>query len=554
MSKPSQPAAPDYAALAKQQGAANRDTAVAEFSLNNSNQTTPYGSRSLQQTGTDAQGNPTFNINTTLNDQDQYNLDQQRNIMSGLLNAAPAQMNKAINAMNTSVNPTTLPPMVNQVDAGGTQKLDLSSLNPSTTGVQGAPVQAQLGYDNLPGLNNGAVQKDLGYGSLPGLNNGQVQSSLNYGGLPAAPNADAVRSSVENAMFNKFNDRFQPAAQIAQDQLRTRIANMGGVTNSQGANNMMASLLRSQGDQFNQGVYDSVLNAGTEAQRQFGMGLQSRQQAQNETDTQGNFANAAQNQAFQQSLAGRQQMQNEDLTQGNFANAGQNQAFQQSLAGRQQFQNEADKTGQFYNSAQQQGFDQAMASAQLGNTARVNDANILGQQVNTNNAVNQQDVQNAFANANLNNASRSQGLTEQTSLNNMPLNQLMAILSGTQVQPPTFQNPTATNIQPAPIFQAGVQQNAANQQAYATQAGMFNNLLSGVGSIGSAALLRPSDARLKRGLRRIGRTPGGVGVYSYTIFGRPEIGVLAQELLHTQPHAVHRHHSGFLMVDYSQVR
>jgi hypothetical protein len=64
-----------------------------------------------------------------------------------------------------------------------------------------------------------------------------------------------------------------------------------------------------------------------------------------------------------------------------------------------------------------------------------------------------------------------------------------------------------------------------------------------------------SDARLKDNISPIGQTPGGANLYSYTIFGRREIGVIAQELQITQPAAVTLDPaSGFLMVDYRKVR
>lgn len=397
MSKPSAPPTPDYAALAKQQGAANKETAITEFSLNNSNQTSPWGGRNLTQTGTDAQGNPKFSIDTFLDPQDQSNLDANRSLQGQLLGVAPSVLNTVSNSLSQPINPNLMPPMVNQVDTGGLQQLDLSGLNKSTTGVNGAP----------------------------------IQSGLDYSGLAPLENADAVRNRVEQADFSKFYDRFAPIAQTQQDQMNTRIANMGGVTTSDAAQRMMGGLLTNQGDQLRQGIYGAIDNAGVEAQRQFDMGLQGRQQGVQEVGNQ----------------------------------------------------------GAFYNNAQEQGFNQGMQNANLNNAARTADAGILGSQNQANNATTQQNITNAFANANLNNASRSQGLSEQTALRQMPLNELMSMLSGTQVNQPQFQAPTATNIQPAPIFQAGqAQWNAANQ-AYQGQVAGSNNTMSTIGSVAAIAAM-----------------------------------------------------------------
>ena len=191
-------------------------------------------------------------------------------------------------------------------------------------------------------------------------------------------------------------------------------------------------------------------------------------------------------------------------------------------------------------------------AANLWNTQRQGDAGLLSGQVAANNATNQQDVQNAFANANLANASRSQGLNEQAQLQQIPLNQLLAMMNGTQVNSPQFQPVTPTNIQPAPVFAATEAQNQAAQQQYQNQMGGFNNFLSGLAGLGGAAILK-SDRRMKSKIIRVGSTPGGLPVYEYDIDGRRERGVMAQDLLILRPAAVLTHPSGYLMVDYAQV-
>jgi hypothetical protein len=194
-----------------------------------------------------------------------------------------------------------------------------------------------------------------------------------------------------------------------------------------------------------------------------------------------------------------------------------------------------------------------LAGANLWNTQRQGDAGLLAGQVAANNQTNQQDVQNAFANANLANAARTQGLNEQAQLQQIPLNQLMAMLSGTQVNSPQFQPVTPTNIQPAPLMDATIAQGANANQAYQNQVGGFNNFLSGLAGLGAAGITKYSDRRLKSKILRVGATPGGLPVYEYDIGGRRERGVMAQDLLILRPAAVLKHPSGYLMVDYSQV-
>jgi hypothetical protein len=84
----------------------------------------------------------------------------------------------------------------------------------------------------------------------------------------------------------------------------------------------------------------------------------------------------------------------------------------------------------------------------------------------------------------------------------------------------------------------------------------YGSSLGGGGGIPSsflpmASMFAMSDRRLKTDITRIGRTPAGQPVYSFTIFGRPEIGVMADE---SPPEAVRTHQSGYLMVDYARIK
>jgi hypothetical protein len=65
-----------------------------------------------------------------------------------------------------------------------------------------------------------------------------------------------------------------------------------------------------------------------------------------------------------------------------------------------------------------------------------------------------------------------------------------------------------------------------------------------------------SDARMKTDIKRVGSTDAGTPIYSYRYKsgGPTEFGVMAQDILHTQPEAVIMHDSGMLMVDYGKVK
>lgn len=67
MDTPQAPAAPDPAATAAAQSAANKDTAITQYGLNATNQNTPTGSLSYKQIGTWSDGTPRYEATTALN-------------------------------------------------------------------------------------------------------------------------------------------------------------------------------------------------------------------------------------------------------------------------------------------------------------------------------------------------------------------------------------------------------------------------------------------------------------------------------------------------------
>jgi hypothetical protein len=158
--------------------------------------------------------------------------------------------------------------------------------------------------------------------------------------------------------------------------------------------------------------------------------------------------------------------------------------------------------------------------------------------------------------------SRKDAIAELLAQRQTPLNEINALMSGSQVSNP-FAIPGAAqnaNSQPAPIYNAALQAGQYDTDAHNQKVAGQNSMMSGLFGLGSAALMSPagtfaafSDARLKSKIRRIGTHPIGVGIYKYEIFGEPDVGVMAQELLTVKPEAVSIHPSGFYQVDYGRL-
>jgi hypothetical protein len=157
-------------------------------------------------------------------------------------------------------------------------------------------------------------------------------------------------------------------------------------------------------------------------------------------------------------------------------------------------------------------------------------------------------------NANLQNQARQQGIAEQQLVRNQPLNELSALLGFS----PGINTPNAPNFggNVAGTDIAGItQNNFANQMAnYQTKIGQQNAMMGGLFGLGSAAILA-SDIRLKKDIRRIGKTDSGLPIYTYRYKsgGGIQVGVMAQDVEKVMPWAVHEV-GGYKAVDYSMVQ
>jgi hypothetical protein len=93
-----------------------------------------------------------------------------------------------------------------------------------------------------------------------------------------------------------------------------------------------------------------------------------------------------------------------------------------------------------------------------------------------------------LAQGNFGNAARQQSFQEQLALRTQPLNEAAALLSGQQVQSPSFVNTPQTNVAPTDYMQAVGLQQAALNNAFGAKNQGYQTQLSGMYGLGSAAL------------------------------------------------------------------
>lgn len=193
----------------------------------------------------------------------------------------------------------------------------------------------------------------------------------------------------------------------------------------------------------------------------------------------------------------------------------------------------------FGNQAQGQGFGQLLAAAGFGNQAQ-NQA--FGQQ------------QALFgADSQLRGQSFNEAITER----NQPINEITALLSGSQVASPQYAQTSAAPI-PTTDYAGLVQNN------YAQEMGQYNQELAGRqqllgglfglgGKLGGAAI-RGSDRRIKDDIHDMGMKVNGHKLYAFRYKGEAAVhlGFMAQEVQETNPDAVQTMPNGFLGVDYGK--
>ena len=327
-------------------------------------------------------------------------------------------------------------------------------------------------------------------------NAGNIQNSIAGAGDITKTYGTDYASNVQEVQ-DALMARMQPSLDKDRAALETRLANQGIQIGTAAYNSAMDDFSR----QTNDARYGAIINAGQEQSRLAGLAQQ-----------QAAFQNQAQQQQF-----------------------GQNQA-----------------QAQFGNQAQQQAYTQAANNAQFANTA----AQQMYQNQNTatagNNTLQDQRFNAQQAMIDAQNQARSQYINEQFALRNQPINEIIGLMGGAQVQNPNFV-PTEGVQMPTVDYAGLVQQNYANQMgAYNSQLAQSNSLLGGLFGLGSS-LIMASDERVKEDIEKVGKVDGqNIYRFRYKSGGPMQLGVMAQEVEDDHPEAV-REIGGVKHVDYGRL-
>jgi hypothetical protein len=155
---------------------------------------------------------------------------------------------------------------------------------------------------------------------------------------------------------------------------------------------------------------------------------------------------------------------------------------------------------------------------------------------------------------------RQQAISELLQQRSVPINEITALMSGSQVQMPGQVQTPQTAVGGTDVMGGTLGKYNADMAAYTggqdRQAQMLGSLFQMGGALGSAAIMpKPmfSDRRVKRDVRRIGEACG-LPVYSFRYVWSPveHVGFMADEVARVMPAAVIER-GGLKMVDYRMV-
>ena len=316
-----------------------------------------------------------------------------------------------------------------------------------------APTQMQQ-PGALPFVQQNPQAPELSVYGMAGAGPSAGQYGFAQGGLNTS-NVAAMPVNAGMTAQQAIMSRLDPSIARNRVSTETQLINQGLRPGGEAYNNAINLLGQQENDQRTQAVLQGIgLDTAANAQG-FGQALQAGQygnQAVAQNFGLGQAANASQNAAV-----------------------GQNQ--QAALA-----QYQAQLGGQ------QQGFGQQVTQRQLGNQAiSQNQQTALAQQQAAMGAQNQQFNQ-GLAGAQFANTAQQNALAQALQGRQMTLNEITALMSGSQIQNPTFQPYQGQSVAPAPVAQAAAQQAQFGQNIYNQQMGQANANTAGLYSLGGAAL------------------------------------------------------------------
>jgi hypothetical protein len=222
---PAAPAAPDYTGAAIAQGAANKETAIAEARLNNPNIYSPYGNQTVTWGTPDATGVAQPTINQTLTPEAQRALTAQQNLQANLATLGGQSYNTAFNVMSKPFDYTGR--VQTSLDTSGVAKMPV---NAGTTGQEAimSRLEPSLAKNRVStetqlinqGLRPGTEAYDNAIKLLGQQETDQrTQAALQGINLDMSANTQSFNQALQGGQFGNTATQQELAQAITQRQL-----------------------------------------------------------------------------------------------------------------------------------------------------------------------------------------------------------------------------------------------------------------------------------------------------------------------------------------------
>ena len=429
-SSPTPPPAPDPAVVANAQANANIAAAQAQQKLNLVDAYGPDGSVTW---GADPDAPGGYAQTTTLSPSQQAIYDALTQAQGGALGVANQQIGRVADALGQGL---TAPQLQTQVAAPGAIAAGYAPGGPVLSGYDPGG-QIQSGFSRGPGLALGfdpgqAVQGHVGPQDLSGA----------YG-------------RAADASYGQAASRLDPQWAEKQQQLQDQLANQGLGVSSDAYAKAMRDFGQQENDAYNQADFSAQQQGLNAENALFGQAL-----------AQGQFANQAAAQEYAQNQG-----------EAAFRNAAAGQGFGQNLAA-MQAANQAQAQGNAENQAAAQFANQAQAQRTAQDQAAAGFANDAQNQA----------FQQALAGALFANQAAGQGFQQDAYAQELPINELTALMGSGQVALPQGFGYAAAQVSPANVLGAYQLQSQAQNQAYQSQLAQQNALTGGLFGLGSSIL------------------------------------------------------------------
>lgn len=250
-----QPQTPDYAGAAREQGAANVETARAQGKINNPNVITPYGKQTVTWGGS---GPATYDWNGQTFD----STDSLRTALQGYAgqnNYTGADVDKWLQSPDTyGIKQTSGTP--------ADQPTITQTLSPEQQGLLDAQNRIS---GNLAGVAESGLNR-VGAGMAQGFDTSNIH--------PLQADA-AARQQAQDAAYRQQTSRLDPQWDTRQQQQETQLRNQGLVPGGEAYTNAMRDFNFGRNDAYNS-AFNNSFNTGLAAQ-QADFGMQSGANTQN---------------------------------------------------------------------------------------------------------------------------------------------------------------------------------------------------------------------------------------------------------------------------------